>query len=82
MINSTADRIAFTDNTNNGIDILAQSVKWNKGDRIILNDIEFPANVYPFMSLKKYGVEIDFVKSDDGIVSAGDIINAILLRQG
>jgi selenocysteine lyase/cysteine desulfurase len=77
LINSTPDRIAFTDNTNNGINMLAQSVVWKKGDRILLNDIEFPANVYPFMNLKNYGVEIDFVKSHEGIVSAEDIINAI-----
>ena len=77
MINTSADRIAFTDNTNNGINILAQSVIWEKGDRILLNDLEFPANVYPFMSLEKFGIEIDFVKSHDGIVSAEDIIKAI-----
>ena len=77
MINSTPDRIAFTDNTNNGLNMLAQSVLWKQGDRVILNDIEFPANVYPFMNLKHLGVEIDFVKSHDGIVSAEDIINAI-----
>ena len=77
MINSTPDRIAFTDNTNNGINMLAQSVIWKQNDRIILNDIEFPANVYPFMNLKHLGVEIDFVKSHNGIVSAEDIINAI-----
>lgn len=77
LINSTPDRIAFTDNTNNGINILAQSVVWNKGDRIILNDVEFPANVYPFMNLNNQGVEIDFVKSHDGIASAEDIISAI-----
>jgi selenocysteine lyase/cysteine desulfurase len=77
MINSTPDRIAFTDNTNNGINMLAQSVVWKQNDRIILNDIEFPANVYPFMNLKQLGVEIDFVKSHNGIVSAEDIINAI-----
>src|ERR1035437_5010414 len=77
MINSTPDRIAFTDNTNNGLNMLAQSVVWEIGDRIILNDIEFPANVYPFMNLKNQGVQNDFVKSHDGIVSAEDIINAI-----
>jgi selenocysteine lyase/cysteine desulfurase len=77
LINSTPDRIAFTDNTNNGLNMLAQSVVWKKGDRIILNDVEFPANVYPFMNLKNLGVEIDFVKSHDGIASAEDIINAI-----
>jgi len=77
MINSNPDRIAFTDNTNNGLNILAQSVIWERGDRILLNEIEFPANVYPFMTLKNIGVEIDFVKSHDGIVSAEDIISAI-----
>jgi cysteine desulfurase / selenocysteine lyase len=77
MINSTPDQIAFTDNTNNGLNMLAQSVVWKKGDSVILNDIEFPANVYPFMNLKHLGVQIDFVKSHDGIVSAEDIINAI-----
>ena len=77
MINSTPDRIAFTDNTNNGINMLAQSVVWKPNNRIILNDIEFPANVYPFMNLKSRGVQIDFVKSHQGIVSAENIINAI-----
>ena len=77
LINTTPDRIAFTDNTNNGLNMLAQSVVWKKGDRVLLNDIEFPANVYPFMNLKNHGVEIDFVKSHDGIASAEDIINAI-----
>ena len=77
MINSTPDRIAFTDNTNNGINMLAQSVVWKQNDRVILNDIEFPANVYPFMNMKHLGVRIDFVKSHNGIVSAEDIINAI-----
>jgi len=77
MINTTPDRIAFIDNTSNGINIIAQGVKWKRGDRILLNDLEFPANVYPFLNLQKEGVEIDFVKSHDGIVTADDIINNI-----
>ncbi len=76
-LNTDKDRIAFADNTTNGINILAQGLKWRKGDKIILNDIEFPANVYPFLNLHKKGVEIVFVKSNDGIVSAEDIINAV-----
>lgn len=76
-LNCSPDRIAYTDNTTNGINILASGIKWNKGDRILLNDIEFPANVYPFLNLEKDGVIIDFVKSHDGIVSANDIISNI-----
>ena len=77
MINTTADRIAFVDNTSNGINILAQGIDWSKGDRVLLNDLEFPANVYPFLNLEKEVVIVDFVKSKDGIVTADDLIEQI-----
>jgi cysteine desulfurase/selenocysteine lyase len=77
MINCDADRIAFLDNTTNGIIWLAQGIDWKAGDRIILNDVEFPANVYPFLQLKEKGVEVDFIKSKNGIVTAEEVINAI-----
>ncbi len=77
LINSEPSRIAFIDNTSNGINIIAQGLNLKSGDRILLNDIEFPANVYPFLNLQKQGIEIDFVKSHDGIVSADDIINSV-----
>ncbi len=59
MINCSGERIAFLDNTTNGIIWLAQGIDWKPGDRIILNDVEFPANVYPFLQLKEKGVEVD-----------------------
>jgi len=77
MINCDADRIAFLDNTTNGIIWLAQGIDWKAGDRIILNDVEFPANVYPYLQLKEKGVEVDFIKSKNGIVTAEEVINAI-----
>ncbi|MBK7630986.1 MAG: aminotransferase class V-fold PLP-dependent enzyme [Ignavibacteriales bacterium] len=77
LINCSVDRIAFIDNTSNGLNTLAQSIDWKKGDRILLNDVEFPANVYPFLNLKRLGVKIDFVKSENGIVTAEQIIRAI-----
>lgn len=80
MINSSSDRIAFLDNTTNGIIWLALGIDWKPGDRIILNDVEFPANVYPFLQLKEKGVEIDFIKSTNGIVTADEIINAVQPR--
>jgi len=80
MVNCSGDRIAFLDNTTNGIICLAQGIDWQAGDRIILNDVEFPANVYPFLQLEEKGVEIDFIKSKNGIVTAKDVINAIQPR--
>ena len=77
LINCKSPEIAFVDNTSNGINIIAQGLNLKKGDRILLNDIEFPANVYPFLNLQKNGIEIDFIKSHDGIVSAEDVINSV-----
>ncbi len=77
MLNCDTERITFVDNTSNGLNILAQGVRWKKGDSIILNDIEFPANVYPFLNVVKEGVKVEFVKSKNGIVSADDIIESI-----
>lgn len=77
FINANPDRIAFIDNTSNGLNILASGLDWKKGDRILLNEIEFPANVYSFLNLKRFGVEVDFVKSKNGIVTAEDLIENV-----
>jgi cysteine desulfurase/selenocysteine lyase len=77
MINCEGDRIAFLDNTTNGIFWLTLGIGWRRGDRVILNDVEFPANVYPFLQLKEKGVEVDFIKSKNGIVTAEEVIDVI-----
>src|SRR5574338_188499 len=74
LLNAETEGIAFADNTTNGLNILAQGLHLGKNDEIILNDIEFPANVFPFLNLEKRGMKIIFVKSHNGIVSAEDII--------
>jgi selenocysteine lyase/cysteine desulfurase len=73
MIGASPERIAWVDNVSNGLNIIAQGLSWQTGDRVVINDIEFPSNVYPFLNLKQYGVEIDIVKSRNGIVDAEDI---------
>lgn len=77
LLGITSDRLAWIDNVSNGLNILAQGLNWQTGDRIILNDIEFPSNVYPFLNLKKHGVEIDFIKNRNGIVDIEDIEKTI-----
>lgn len=77
LINGDPDRFAFFDNTSTGLNILAQGINWKPGDRILLNDVEFPSNVYPFLNLKNQGVEIDFVHSQKGAVNSVDILAAV-----
>lgn len=73
LVNSDVNSIGWTDNVSNAMNIIAQGLDWKYGDQIILNDIEFPANVYPFLNLKNIGVEILFAKSENWKVDLPEI---------
>jgi cysteine desulfurase/selenocysteine lyase len=73
-------RIALTPNTSEAINIVADGIDWKPGDRIVVGHIEFPANVWPFLNLKQFGVEIDFIHSTDGRVTLEQIAHAIQPR--
>ncbi len=77
LLNAQKERIAFVDNTSNGLNILAQGLDWKNGDRILLYNNEFPSNVYPFMNLVKRGVELDFLLPNNGRVELEDIERSI-----
>lgn len=80
FINAKADRIAFVDNVSNAMNLLAQGLRWEKGDEIILFDIEFPANVYPFLNLQKDGVIIKILPTSKGKIEVEEIEKAITPR--
>ncbi len=80
LIHAPESQIAFVKNTSDGLNILASGLDWKPGDRIILADCEFPSNVYPFLNLRKRGVEIDFVKNRDGFLFTEDFEKLITPR--
>lgn len=80
LIHADESGIAFVKNTTDGLNILATGLSWKSGDRIILADCEFPTNVYPFLNLKKYGVEIDFVKNKSGFLYVDDFEKLVTPR--
>ena len=77
MLNCNSDRLAWIDNVSNAMNILAQGIEWEKGDRIILLENDFPSTVYPFLNLRKLGVEIDFVETEYGIYSLDDLFDKV-----
>lgn len=77
FIGATADEIAFTKNTPDGLNIVANGLTWAAGDNVVLTDVEFPANVYPWMNLRDLGVELKFVRSRNACIDPKDVIAAI-----
>jgi cysteine desulfurase/selenocysteine lyase len=59
MINASPDEVAFVKNTSEGIATVANSIDWQPGDRIVTTNIEFPANLFPWMDVsRRHGVEL------------------------
>jgi len=73
LLNVNTSSIAWSANVSDSLNILVQGLSWKHGDEIILNNIEFPSNIYPFLNLKKDGVDILFAKSENGVVDLPQI---------
>jgi selenocysteine lyase/cysteine desulfurase len=73
-------RIALVGNTSDALNIVASGVDWKPGDRILLNDQEFPANIYPYYHLKNQGVEVDIIRCPDGRVTPELIYSSLQPR--
>jgi len=77
MIKAKPKEIGLVPNTSYGLNIVANGIDWKKGDKILLSDIEFPANVYPWLNLKRKGVRIKFIKSRNGFFDLDNFLKAI-----
>ena len=78
LINADVTEIAFMKNTTQGILIAANGIDWRAGDNVVTTAVEFPANVYPWWSLKeRYGVQTRMVPERVGRIHIEDVAAAI-----
>lgn len=80
LLNAAPSLLSWTPNVSSSLNIIAQGFNWDPGDEIILNDIEFPSNVYPFLNLKKNGINILFAKNTNGAVDIDEIEKLVTTR--
>jgi len=72
------NEIAFIPNTTTGIANLAGGLDWQPGDRVVITDVEYPANRYPWTDLKRFGVEVVEAKEGDDLrIKTDDVIALI-----
>jgi cysteine desulfurase / selenocysteine lyase len=60
------ESITFTKNTTAGLGLVAAGLDWEAGDNIVGVDREFPSNIYPWMGLKRKGVELRLYQPEQG----------------
>jgi len=76
LLHCSPQEIAFVKNTSEGVSIIANGLNLSSGDTVVTTDIEFPANIYPWMRLSSKGVALKLVKNRDGRVPFQDIVEA------
>ncbi|MFQ5490921.1 MAG: aminotransferase class V-fold PLP-dependent enzyme [Phycisphaerae bacterium] len=77
LINANADEVTFVKNTSEGLNLVANGLSWNSGDNVVTTNVEFPANMYPWLALKSRGVQVITVLEEDGRIEMDRLIESI-----
>lgn len=78
LINATPEEIAFAPNTSAGLAMIANGLDWRAGDNVVTADCEFPANVIPWMRIRReFGVEVRMARERDCRLETEEILNLI-----
>jgi selenocysteine lyase/cysteine desulfurase len=59
LIGASPETIALCPNTSTGLNLAARCLPLRPGETVLLSDREFPANVYPWLLLKRDGVVVE-----------------------
>ncbi len=78
LIHASAEEIIPTMSTSAGINIIAGGIKWKRGENIVLNDLEYPSNVFPWLyQADRHRLEVRIIRSHAGVVPRDELIAAI-----
>jgi len=78
LINSFPEEIVATTSTSAGINLLAGAIHWKRHDNIVINDLEYPANVFPWLhQAHKHALEVRVVHAHDGVLPLSEMAAAI-----
>ncbi len=73
LVGSSAERIAYIQNTSHGLSIVALGIDWQPGDNLVVPELEFPSNFLIWESLSQQGVEVRKMKARDGELASDDL---------
>lgn len=81
LIGADADEIAYTKNISEGLNIIATGLHWHRGDNVVLcPDLEHPNNVYAWLNLRRYGVEVRAIASRGGHIPIDELVSRMDAR--
>lgn len=80
LVGAGEEEVAFIRNTSDGVSLVASGFPFAEGDEVVINDLEFPSNVYPWLNLRSKGVTVRIAKSVNGRVTPDMIAREVTPR--
>src|SRR5437660_6304275 len=80
LINAHPDEIALVESTTHGLTLAAASIPLERGDRVLISDLEFLEVALPWVQRKKDGIEIEVVPNQNGEARVEDFAARITPR--
>ncbi|HKX12119.1 MAG TPA: aminotransferase class V-fold PLP-dependent enzyme [bacterium] len=80
LVGAEPGEVAFVKNTSHGLSLAARGLELGEGDEVLISDLEFPANVYPWMALEKRGVVLKKIPARNGGLDLGRLADLMSER--
>jgi selenocysteine lyase/cysteine desulfurase len=80
LLNVPYDEVILGNSTSYGLHLLANGIRWEEGDEVLLVEGDFPADITPWLGLRKEGVNIKFIKPKRHVPSSEELVDAITDR--
>jgi cysteine desulfurase/selenocysteine lyase len=81
LVGAAPDEIAFVRSTSHGLGAIAEGIDWRAGDEVaVCTELEYPANVYPWMHLGDHGVVLRPIPAENGAVTLASVSAALSSR--
>jgi selenocysteine lyase/cysteine desulfurase len=73
LIGARPYELAFVGSTSEGISAVANGLDWQEDDNVVIPEVEFPSNVYPWLNLERRGVEVRWWRASKGRLNLDDL---------
>jgi cysteine desulfurase / selenocysteine lyase len=81
LVGAAPEEITLTGSTSAGLNLVAGAMAWEPGSNIVLNDLEYPANIFPWIyQAQRQDLEVRVVRSREGAVPLDELCRAIDAR--
>jgi selenocysteine lyase/cysteine desulfurase len=80
LLNASYDEVILGNSTSYGLHLIANGIRWEEGDEVLLVEGDFPADITPWLGLRKEGVNVKFIKPKRRVPSSEELVDAITDR--